>query len=262
MPLLSDIIARLFLSFSQEIIIITAAVLGYIWFDRKIFFNAICLILLSMLFNFSLKATFQVPLSKNLGEGFAFPSGHMQSCAVFYGWLITKIQKPVFRTLVIMMLIGIGFSLVYFGYHNYLDVTGGVFFAVLLIFAYRLMLAKKACYHRTIILSFATILMLYAAAIYKIADHLWMGYYCLIGVTLSEKLFEQNSKVINILGKILATFLCFGVILATKELFTIAAAFLLPAFLNQAQWIIIGFSLPCSVFVSDYFVKKSGLGQF
>jgi undecaprenyl-diphosphatase len=39
-----------------------------------------------MLFNFALKIIFQVPLPAHIGkQGFAFPSGHMQSSVVLYG---------------------------------------------------------------------------------------------------------------------------------------------------------------------------------
>jgi undecaprenyl-diphosphatase len=250
-----DFIAKFFLSFSQEIIIIPAAVLGYIWFDRKIFFSAICLMLLSMLLNFDLKATFQIPLAT--GKGFAFPSGHMQSSTVFYGWLITKIQEPIFQTLSVVVLIGIGLSLVYFGYHNFFDLAGGIFCAVLLILFYNLISTQKERFRQIIIFSFSTILLFYAAIIYQVADHLWLAYYCLIGITLSENFFAEEVKVISLFNKALSTFFCLIIIFTIRKLFAVSEISSSPAFLNQIQWLIIGFSLPYSVFAADYFIKKT-----
>lgn len=44
-----DIIAKFFLSFSHDIVIIPLLILGYIWLNREVFFNAIYLILVSIL---------------------------------------------------------------------------------------------------------------------------------------------------------------------------------------------------------------------
>ncbi len=40
-----DNVAKIFLSFSHDIVIIPLLILGYIWLEQKVFFNAICLIL-------------------------------------------------------------------------------------------------------------------------------------------------------------------------------------------------------------------------
>ena len=117
---MTDIVTSFFLSFSHDTVIIPFVIIGYIWLDRNLFFNAICLILLSIIFNSALKITFQIPLSPLLNkEGFAFPSGHMMSSAVLYGWILLHTQNLFYRTSIIIVLFGIAFSLVHCGYHNY-----------------------------------------------------------------------------------------------------------------------------------------------
>src|SRR6476620_614074 len=117
--MLLDTIARGFLALSNDIIIIPIIVLGYIWVDRKLFYHVTCLLLFSMIVNVALKWTFQVALAPSIGNphGYAFPSGHMQSSTVFYGWLDYKIDNKVFRIAALAVILGVGFALMHFGYH-------------------------------------------------------------------------------------------------------------------------------------------------
>src|SRR3546814_14427706 len=81
--------------------------------------------------------TCALPLSPALGkQGFAFPSGHMQSTIVLYGWLMTKIQTTKYNSLLIGLLISIGLSLIYFGYHNLSDILGEIVYGGVLVFIY------------------------------------------------------------------------------------------------------------------------------
>lgn len=138
-----NLLTVFFLSFSHTIVIVPLIVLGCVLISRRIFCHALCLLVLSILLNIVLKHTFQIPLSPTLGkEGFAFPSGHMQAATVLYGWLALNIQNVWFRLSVVIILLGIGFSLVNAGYHNYYDVFGGVFFGSLLIACYHCVLLK------------------------------------------------------------------------------------------------------------------------
>jgi len=135
------------------------------------------------LFNFALKITFKVPLAPALGkQGFAFPSGHMQSTIVLYGWLMTKIQTTKYKSLLIGLLISIGLSLIYLGYHNLSDILGAIVFGGVLVFLYTLLARNKDKILLLIVLLFSTSLMLYIEFPYKIVEHLWMAYYALIGV--------------------------------------------------------------------------------
>ncbi len=129
--------AQFALSFSHDTIIIPLLIGGFIWWDREMFYNAICLVLVSIIVNYALKITFQIPLSPSLGkEGFAFPSGHMQTSTILYGWIAYQTQKMAIKLLTVTLLIAIALSLVYFGYHNYYDILGGVFCALSLMALY------------------------------------------------------------------------------------------------------------------------------
>lgn len=242
-----DNIATFFLSFSHDTIIIPFVVLGYIWLERSIFYHGICLILLSIILNYALKITFKIPLSPHLGkQGFAFPSGHMQSSVVLYGWLLSKTQNKIYKLFIIFLLSGIGFSLIYFNYHNYLDIIGAIFFAVLLITAYALLLSHNKKMLPWVIFFLGSLLMLYISIAFELPRHLWMAYYGVIGLMISEHLFskKQNSKPLH--RKLISTAICFAMILGIKALFTIQELSHMPAFLNQIQWGLIGFSIPLS----------------
>ncbi|WP_341761141.1 phosphatase PAP2 family protein [Candidatus Tisiphia endosymbiont of Thecophora atra] len=248
-----DNVAKIFLSFSHDIVIIPLLILGYIWLEQKVFFNAICLILVSMLFNFALKIIFQVPLSAHIGkQGFAFPSGHMQSSVVLYGWLMTKTQSRICKILITGLLFGIGMSLVYFGYHNYFDILGAIFFGSLLIAFYTFLASTKKQILPPVLLTFTTFLMLYIASIHKVEEHLYMAYYALIGVIFSENIFTKKITIINLRSKISATILCFFMLFIVKMLFTVGYISSLPLAIRQMQWAIIGFCIPASVFIANY----------
>ncbi|WP_041472092.1 phosphatase PAP2 family protein [Rickettsia slovaca] len=66
-----------------------------------------------------LKYTFEIPLNPALNiKGFAFPSGHMSSGVVFYGWFFANIIYSLLRIIIIVVILtGMGFSLIYKGYH-------------------------------------------------------------------------------------------------------------------------------------------------
>ena len=136
-----NLLTTFFLSFSHWVVILPLMVLGYCLISKRIFCHALCLLVLSILLNIILKNIFQIPLSPALGkEGFAFPSGHMQVATVLYGWLAFNIKNIWVRLSIVIILLGVGFSLVHAGYHNYYDVFGGVFFGTLLIGIYHVLL--------------------------------------------------------------------------------------------------------------------------
>ncbi|KJV80428.1 putative membrane protein [Rickettsia hoogstraalii str. RCCE3] len=69
--------------------------LGFTIFRRQLFAQAICVLLFTTILNILLKYTFEIPLNPALNiKGFAFPSGHMSSGVVFYGWFFANIRIP------------------------------------------------------------------------------------------------------------------------------------------------------------------------
>lgn len=254
-----DSIANVFLSLTREQFIIPLIILGYIWIDRDTFFHATCLILISMILNTALKVTFQIPLSPLLGkEGFAFPSGHMQSAATFFGWLAFRSNSLAIRILIVALLTGIGLSLVHFQYHNYYDVLAAVFFALLLIVAYYQIITKAKHLFRLIIILASTILVAYIYLIFKqISGHIWMAYYALLGFIASEKIFCHNNKSQRALEKIARTIICFGMVFGIMFIFFSEIFLKLPMVITNLQWLLIGFIVPCVTQVTWYHSKSS-----
>ena len=251
-----EAIARFFLNFSHDSVIIPVVILGYICLNKTVFSNAIKLTLLSMLFSYALKVTFQIPLAESTGlKGFAFPSGHMQSSVVLYGYLLVHSRSLVFRFLMSVLLVGIGMSLVYCGYHCYVDVFGAVFFGSLLIAAYEF-LRRKEKPLKPIAFCFASFLMCYIHVRHGLLPHLWMAYYSLTGFSVSEFFFCKKQLLEKFSVKCLAMLLCFAFLITVQMIFKIEFFAKLPPYLNQLQWVDIGFCVPFSVFLADFIFRS------
>ncbi len=252
-----DNVSRFFLNFSHDTIIIPLIIIGYIWIDRKVFFHGICLLLTSMLLNLALKITFQVPLAPSLGkEGFAFPSGHMQSSIVLYGWLFKSLNKLIIKVMITMLLIGISAGLVHLGYHNYFDIFGAVFAGLLLIFLYSWFLKSFGeSILSLIILLFSTLLMVYICLLNEIKEYSWLAYYSLIGVIPSEYCFRNKQASISNNIKVIATIFCVTTFLLVNQIFLLLKTDSL--FLSQLKWLFIGFCIPFSLHFLSLIKPKS-----
>jgi len=120
-------IAKFFLKFSHDIIIIPVLVLGYIWFNRKIFYHAICITLLSMIYARALKNYFQI---YSIEYGLVFPSGHTLVSTVLYGWIALQYKRIFLWLLALLIIVMLSYSFTYFGYHNIYHIAGGIFLQV------------------------------------------------------------------------------------------------------------------------------------
>lgn len=138
-----DIIARFFLSFSHETMIISLTLLGYIFYDRRKWGTAIYILLFTMIFSKFLKNIWQIPLPLHLVlEGYAFPSGHMQGATVFYGWIMLQCRSIIVTLICSGIMLGVAFGLLHFGYHIPRDIFGALGFALLTIALYHYLLTK------------------------------------------------------------------------------------------------------------------------
>lgn len=87
----------------------------------------VLLLMTSILFNIILKHYFQVPLPPHLqSSSYAFPSGHMQSATVVYGYLFAYAHRSIARCMAAMMPVGVAYALVYEGFHSVEDVLFAV----------------------------------------------------------------------------------------------------------------------------------------
>jgi hypothetical protein len=188
-----DAVARFFLGFSHLLFIFPMLALGFIFLNKHLFYHALCIMLFSIIINVALKATFQIPLAPFLNKtGFAFPSGHMQLAAIIYGWLAFKIPSTRLRILISVVLIGISFGLVHFGYHTFIDVLGGVFFAVLLITLYAFMQCEHNKILPWLLATISSIAMLYIAWISTILPHAWVAYCALLALISTELVYQKK----------------------------------------------------------------------
>jgi len=188
-----DAVARFFLGFSNFYFIIPMLVLGLIFLNKNLFYHALCIMFFSIIINIALKATFQIPLAPFLNKaGFAFPSGHMQLATIVYGWFALKIPSTRLRVLISIVLIGVGFGLVHFGYHTVFDVFGGVFFASLLITLYAFMQFEHNKNLPWILISISSLAMVYIAWRSTIFPHAWVAYGSLLVLIIPERLFTKG----------------------------------------------------------------------
>ena len=76
-----------------------------------------------------------------------------------------------------------------------------------------------------------------------IMDYLWMAFYCLVGIFVSENYFCKEEENFTTKEKILATFICLS---NGALIFFIFKHLLLPNYLHEMKWLIMGTSLPVS----------------
>jgi undecaprenyl-diphosphatase len=142
-----DFLAKGFLTFSHPTIIVPFLVMGF-FLEKNgliknseqgslVWINACLLIVFTMVFNVFLKSLFLVPLNPSIGkEGFAFPSGHMQVSAAFYGWLFWAYPYRSVRSLILLILTGMGYGLIQQGYHALEDVVAAAVVGILTVYGF------------------------------------------------------------------------------------------------------------------------------
>ncbi|WP_032112878.1 phosphatase PAP2 family protein [Candidatus Paracaedibacter symbiosus] len=206
-----DQLCGFFLLFSKEIVLIPIFLIGYFFYNRNVFFQALVLLLFSLVAAAFLKSLFKIPLLPHLGEGWAFPSGHMFTATVFWGFLALKLRNKFITALVIILLAGIGYSLMHFHYHNLIDIVGAVGFAILLIIFYRILLDQTSLGQHTAALSLSmltlSVLLIYLTPPFKPIFYIPLG--TLTGLTLGSFLaeFHPFKKRIPLLVEVI---LCFA----------------------------------------------------
>jgi hypothetical protein len=247
-----DNIASLFLRFSHDIIVVPIIILGFIWLKRETFYHAICLLLFSILYSHALKVYFQIysPI-----YGLIFPSGHMLAPTVLYGWLAYKYKNITFKIMVLILLCGIGASLIHFNYHDYNDVIGGAFFAIILLLTYNFILQKRPEFLLYFNLILANVFMLYLSIrLDNILPHLWLSYYALMGFTISSKIFYNQKIIDTTKSKILSSILYFISFAIIYSIFNTTMSNL-PIYIFQLQWLFFAIFIPSSCFVSQKILK-------
>jgi undecaprenyl-diphosphatase len=159
----TDLVAKTFLFFSQANTIIALLCIAFFGYDKNKISRTLLILFFSMIVNAFLKSIWQIP--SYTGKSYAFPSGHMQSSAVLWGWLSLEINKKPFFVFSAFLLCGIAFGLIHMGYHSIIDILGALFFTLILLMIYpiflKLPLIKKQLATGGFILSLLALPMIY-----------------------------------------------------------------------------------------------------
>jgi undecaprenyl-diphosphatase len=190
-----DSIAKFFLIFGQEFVLVPLVIIGFLVLNKKTYGNALFLLLFTMIFNPFLKSIFQIPLAEHLNKpGYAFPSGHMQTAIVFYGWLLIAHKNTLVRSIVSIILVGIGCALIQLKYHNLYDVLGAVLFGILTLFIYAIVLQIKLFMEKPFLLGYILIALSIGLllSMNSLLKHTSMAFMVLVGFTLSWTIFSDS----------------------------------------------------------------------
>jgi hypothetical protein len=239
-----------FLLFGNAQVLMPLILIGIILCERN-FLSPAMLLLFTMIFSTLLKFIFAIPYSPELvaklgKNGFSFPSGHMQSTFVFYGWFIIATNNKLLRLILSLIILAEGVALIYEGYHNIYDVLGAVVFAGLTIIFYKttVFLIEKnfskvpeKLIGTILILVLSIFLIIILAIFYQIPSHLYMILYSITGVNfaLLSSVKEHNTKIINLLLILLILFIL--TIICSIVSFN-------PVFLKEIKWIFISSMMP------------------
>ena len=196
--MLIEMMTQLGLVMTKPELMTPTFILGYLFFHEIVFCEAMLFLFFVMVYNGFLKSIWQIPLPDTLGiEGWAFPSGHMHSAWVFWGWLAFKLRDSVWTFIILIMLTLTGFALIQRGYHTPIDIIGAVGFGTTTLFLTHYFLKcipnRDASFALGILLSLIAILILLFMNSELTKPHMLQGAAALLGLTLSQKLNSGRS---------------------------------------------------------------------
>ncbi len=197
---LVDTLAKIALFATNDLFLIIVITIGYFTPKRPQFCRALFILLFSMILNAYLKSIWQVPLAEHLNKiGYAFPSGHMQTAAAFWGWLAWELQNPWFYMFAFLLLSSIAFALNQLGYHSHTDIKGGIIFAVLTLVIYGLicnyMKKKNQSLIGVCLIILALPLLFLTQNAPYVPSHIWLAMGALVGFTFGYYLEERKNLV-------------------------------------------------------------------
>lgn len=193
--MISLYIAWFFRLLTEHLGLVSTIVFGLILLDRKIFKYALYLFLTSILYSYALKYTFQIPLDPALQiKGFAFPSGHTVMRLPFYGLLAYHMKSYWHLNWILysIIMLGNGYCLLFFGFHNYIDILAGYFFGSLLLICYIYLMKQTDSFFFLTLVSFNTALMIYISFL-AFPHFTQFIYYCILMSLLFLQFFRTNT---------------------------------------------------------------------
>lgn len=174
--------------------------LGYYFGDQKIYARTLCLLLFTMIYNYYLKSLWKLPLPPPL-EGWAFPSGHMHNAIIVWGWLTREYHSKYFLFLSIFILSLIGYSLLYFHYHYFIDILGAVGWGMFTLLLCHVLLNWRPFQHHAFLLGFL-LSLLASLCLYLLGDasklaH-WQAIGGLIGFSIGWYALSQKNNAVKL----------------------------------------------------------------
>lgn len=160
--------------------------LGYWNINSYIFKHALCCVFLAIIINCLLKSIFrEIPLPNH--SGWSFPSGHSHAVAAFLLSLGVYYRNIIVSIAITLLLLSIGFFIIYFDHHYLLDVIAGYIYAIGTLGIYLTLLKTK--YHHLYIIGLACLLVsLYLFLNNNIPVHLTATTFGLITFIIGYKL--------------------------------------------------------------------------
>lgn len=150
-------------------------ILFLIYKSEKAFF-IILAVTFSILLNAYLKSIWRVPLNPALNKiGWAFPSGHTQTAALFWMMVAFWLKNWKSTVLIVIMLLNNFNAMIYFGYHTWEDILAALCVAgILLVIFYHLY--KTISYHINAYFRFACLIILASLFIIALLPHHLQNY--------------------------------------------------------------------------------------
>jgi hypothetical protein len=244
-----NILAKLPLLFSKEVTIVPAIAIGYHFINRRIFINVAGILFFMMILNTYLKSIWQIPLPANVGNGWSFPSGHMASAIVFWGYLALEYKNKTFRAAVVFLLLGVATSLIYFSYHNLIDVLGALFFSSIVLVGYTF--CCRSINDEDLFKLFFSLISISGVLIWflpKSFTHVWIALGGLSVFSISSMITTTQNKTQDRLKKIVLLGLGIPCIYGISKLFIKFEVYheslvLIGLYTVLALWIVLGVDL-------------------
>lgn len=220
--------------------VISLVLIGLYFIDQKNFFYITISTLFSIILTAYLKSIWQIPLNPELHKlGWSYPSTHTVFNVVFYGLIFMFYRKFWVLLLGLIVVIPSFFAMVYFRYHIWIDIWGGICVAgiILTLLYYWVKHAFHAQFKFGILLSIVamTLLLLLPDLPHNYGwDWQVLGF--IISLTICNELtdlkkIDKITKILSI-GLLIPTILLMSKIHIPNELFyslmlgTLIAAFI------------------------------------
>lgn len=216
---MQDILAELYLRFASPVVILLLIFIfslitaneknhaqsitnnkTHLKINYSFLIQTLCLLCFTIILNYALKITFKIPLDISLHKkGYAFPSGHMNLTTTFYLWLFLHTCSRYWRACILLLLIGFGWGLIRYHYHNLRDVIGGGILGTLVVIFYIRSLKIFMVQVPWLILGISTFLVLYIYLMqFWIINYVQFHYAILVILILLERMFSLNGKRFNL----------------------------------------------------------------